>query len=101
LINGYIKHIHGEEINGIIPEKIRLRKDKIGFSLPERQLLKNALPYIEAIIMDIPLISNIYNTRYIRNLYLEMLKREDTYSPLLWRVINSIIWQQLFIKSIS
>jgi asparagine synthase (glutamine-hydrolysing) len=35
--NGYTKVIMRKALKGILPEKIRLRKDKIGFSTPEKE----------------------------------------------------------------
>jgi asparagine synthase (glutamine-hydrolysing) len=39
--NGYTKAIMRSALKGILPEKIRLRKDKIGFSTPEEEWFKD------------------------------------------------------------
>lgn len=43
LKNGWTKYVMRNAMKGILPEKIRLRKDKIGFATPEDVWLKSSL----------------------------------------------------------
>jgi asparagine synthase (glutamine-hydrolysing) len=41
--NGWTKYVMRNAMKGILPEKIRLRKDKMGFTTPEEVWLKSSL----------------------------------------------------------
>jgi asparagine synthase (glutamine-hydrolysing) len=44
LKNGITKRVLREAMNGILPEKVRLRRDKIGFATPEQNWIKKQDP---------------------------------------------------------
>jgi asparagine synthase (glutamine-hydrolysing) len=94
------KHIFREAMVGVLPEKIRLRNDKIGFSTPEsvwfRQ--KNFQTYIENLIRSNSFRSrNIFNPDKIENLYNKHLVGKIDASRVIWKSINLENWYREFI----
>jgi hypothetical protein len=83
-------------MEGIIPEDIRLRTDKRGFTMPDRILLKGALPFVKNIIDCLPSDSNIYNVESIKQRIGQAIVNETRYKPIVWRILNGIIWQNQF-----
>jgi len=96
LRNGYTKYVYRKAVKGIIPERIRLRTDKRGFTMPDWQLLRGALPYVRSIIEGLSNNSEIYEVRNIKNVILENIKSEHSYQPIIWRIVNAIVWQSKF-----
>ena len=94
--NGYTKYAYREAMKGIIPEEIRLRTDKQGFAMPERDLLCGALPFVNKIIEMLPHNSLIYDVANIKKRAESFIKNEYLYEPIIWRIINAIIWQSKF-----
>jgi len=96
LRNGYTKYAYREAMKGVIPEEIRLRTDKRGFVMPDRELLNGAQDFVKNIIDRLPASSSIYDVRRLKERILSAIGHEDLYRPIVWRVINAIIWQDRF-----
>jgi asparagine synthase (glutamine-hydrolysing) len=96
LRNGYTKYAYREALKAIIPDEIRLRTDKRGFAMPDRLLLHGALPYVRDIIHRLSGSSNVYDVGNMRKRILERIENEHSYEPIIWRIINAIIWQSKF-----
>ena len=96
LKNGYTKYAYRHAMKGIIPEQIRLRTDKRGFTMPDRDLLKGALPFIKSIIERLPAGSEIYDVANIKGKIKISVDDERLYQPIIWRIINAIVWQSKF-----
>ncbi len=96
LRNGYTKYVYRESMKGILPEKIRLRTDKRGFTMPDRDLLNGAMTFVNDIIERIPSNSVIYDVENIKKRIAAYIGNEQLYHPIIWRIINAIIWQSKF-----
>ncbi|MEO0173088.1 MAG: asparagine synthase (glutamine-hydrolyzing) [candidate division WOR-3 bacterium] len=92
--NGWSKFILRETMNGILPEPIRGRKDKIGFQTPESRWLRNKKNWIISIIRE--------NGDLIKD-YLDVQKIVkdirndkifDQFSTI-WRIINFTLWSSM------
>jgi len=89
------KHIFREAMRGIVPNEILDRKDKIGFETPERELIKK---------MGLIFNDNLLSLGKLPFLKTELLTKQynDAFfdSPSLnnrhWRIINLIIWMNIF-----
>ncbi len=92
--NGITKYIFREALKGITPEKILERKDKIGFTPPEKRWLSHIKNYITNLLQN----SNLpfFDYTYIKEHYLKNLEKLDTLDFTLWRIINTIKWIELF-----
>ena len=98
--NGSTKYILRESIKGIIPEEIRVRKDKIGFCTPEDEWFRN--DKFEFLIKEI-ILSNSFKERDIIDpkvawsLYLKHLDKKINISRDIWKLINLELWFRQYI----
>ena len=96
---GMTKNLLREAMNEILPEKIRLRKDKIGFGTPQdewfrRQSFVNIVN--EIFSSKTCRISNIVNVSKIQELFNRHLRKEKNLSSEIWKWIHLELWFQEF-----
>ena len=96
LRDGYTKYAYREAMKGIIPDKIRSRIDKVGFAMADRKLLEGAIPFAESILERLPLQSPIFDVEKIKLRFRPSVSDERLYKPIIWRILNAIIWQNKF-----
>lgn len=100
--DGYTKYILRESFKGIMPENIRLRVDKKGFTVPQDEWFKTQ--EFRIFIMNI-LNSDSFRSRgYIIpeeaiRLYEKHLKNEINISKDIWKWINLELWFRLYIDN--
>ncbi|MDD1684823.1 MAG: asparagine synthase C-terminal domain-containing protein, partial [Methanoregula sp.] len=95
---GVTKKILRDAIEGIVPESIRCRMDKMGFVTPEEVWMKETLrPFILSV-----LVAESFRTRpywhadaVIKN-YQAFLEGRTVYSPEIWRIVCSELWLRKF-----
>ena len=98
--NGTTKYILREAMNGTLPEKIKNRKDKIGFMTPEDEWFRQ--DKLKTLINDL-LKSDTLKGRYIVNpakanrLYQRHLDNKLQISKDIWKWINLELWFRKFI----
>lgn len=98
--NGYTKSIMREAMKGILPEKIRLRVDKIGFETPEDAWFR--YDFFQQFIIEI-LNSTSFRNRNIINpdlaleLYQKHLNKDLDISKDIWKWIHLELWFREFI----
>jgi asparagine synthase (glutamine-hydrolysing) len=98
--NGMTKHILREAMNGTLPEKIKNRKDKIGFMTPEDEWFRQSK--LKSLINDI-LKSDTLKNRQIVNpvkantLYKGYSDNKLQISKDIWKWINLELWFRKFI----
>jgi asparagine synthase (glutamine-hydrolysing) len=97
--NGMTKHLLREAMQGVLPEKIRLRKDKVGFETPQDEWFRSDL--FRNFIID--LISsasfkerNIFNVKKVKELYEAHLSRKKSIGKEIWKWINLELWFRKF-----
>lgn len=85
-------------IRGIVPEPIRCRMDKMGFVTPEEIWMREDLrPFVLEVLSS----DSFRNRQYwdagavIHN-YLAFLDGKSSYSPEIWRIVNTELWLQKF-----
>jgi len=99
---GTTKALLRDAVKGIVPEKIRTRKDKIGFQTPEDHWFRN--DFYKEFIFDI-INSNSFKDRNIidykqaDSLYRKHLNNEINISKDIWKWINLELWFQEFIDN--
>jgi asparagine synthase (glutamine-hydrolysing) len=101
--NGVTKFALRNAIKGIIPERIRMRMDKMGFVTPEETWMKYEL---KAYITDI-----IYSTSFkhrgywdsdkVIEDYQKFIDGKTTYSPEIWRIVCVELWARKFFDNRS
>jgi asparagine synthase (glutamine-hydrolysing) len=96
---GMTKTISREAVKGIVPEKIRLRKDKIGFGTPQDEWFR--MPQFKKIIEEILSPGNFITDNLIDNikaskLYLAHIRGENNISKEIWKWIHLELWHREF-----
>ena len=100
LNKGMTKHILREAMKDILPERIRLRRDKIGFGTPQDEWFRE--PNWQTIIKRI-ICSESFKSRQIINasvaqeLYNQHLSGRKNVAKEIWKWINLELWFQEFI----
>ena len=97
---GLGKWLLREAMKGILPEKVRLRKDKAGFNAPFDEWIRheNRLD-IEAMINEDSFVNNeIYNQDVLKKRFQEHLKGQNHYM-FIWQYINLNLWYNQFFPS--
>jgi asparagine synthase (glutamine-hydrolysing) len=97
--NGYTKAIMRNALKGILPEKIRMRKDKVGFSTPEADWFKNVK--LQTILTDI-IESESFKERGYFNIKqcksdFHSFEKNQKYNPEFWKWISLEMWFRQFI----
>jgi asparagine synthase (glutamine-hydrolysing) len=94
--DGWTKWILRQAMQGILPEEIRLRKDKLGFPTPQGTWLQQNKKGIRALFSSGNLLSDEYiNTDFIINNLDNLLSNEGTVQEV-WQYINLELWLQVF-----
>jgi len=99
LKNGWTKHILRNAMKGILPEKIRKRRKKIGFAIPEAAWMKELRREIREVFAS----PRFGERRYFNQG--EVLKEFDEFclmkssgdANLFWRILNLEIWLRVFV----
>lgn len=99
--NGMTKAILRDSIRGLVPEKIRLRRDKVGFGTPQEQWFrdKNLINLAKGILdTDSFLTANIVEKAKAMNCIDLHLAGKKDYSREIWKWINLELWHRQFIS---
>lgn len=96
--NGMTKALLRDATNGILPEPVRLRRDKIGFATPQDRWLRQSLRHeIEATLRSESLQSRPYwRAPALRNLYRQYCDGHLGIGPVVWRWVNLEWWLRRF-----
>lgn len=102
--NGTTKHILREAMKGILPEKIRMRQDKIGFQTPEDEWFKTEK--FKKMILEILESESFAKRGYVDSkkaihLYKQHLNDKINISMDIWKWINLELWCRKFIDQKS
>jgi len=100
--NGSTKSILRESMKNILPEEIRLRRDKIGFATPQDEWFRSDLFksfILEILNSDSFKSRNIVNTEHALTLYEKHLNREIDISKEIWKWIHLELWFRQFIDA--
>jgi len=92
---GWSKYLLRASTKGVLPEEIRLRKDKIGFATPEYDWLKEVGGEFRAYMTDD--LKDFLDVAKIRVDW-ETLMKKQTKSGIteLWRFINFAAWKKVY-----
>ena len=102
---GLTKYILREGMRSILPEKIRLRYDKIGFDTPEDEWFRE--PFFREIVEDIlnnptDEFQKYVNTDKAMEMYQQHLNKEINCSKDIWKWINLDLWlKRDYVKVLS
>ncbi len=96
--HGLGKWLLREAMQGILPEKVRLRKDKAGFIAPADKWFRtvNRKQICDLINSDSLIKRNLYDIKYMQKIFEEHLSEAKNHQMFLWRLINLELWFKKF-----
>jgi len=93
---GWAKYLYREAMKGLIPEEVRLRKDKMGFVTPEEIWMKATLkPYMEKVLSETKADDSIFDSTKLVKSFDDITNNKEQFSFTPWRWINTIIWRRM------
>jgi len=94
--DGWTKLLLRNAMKGIIPEEIRLRRDKLGFPTPQLVWLKQNKDKITSLFSSKDFLSKDYIIRepFLSNLDYVLEKGLDT--TMIWKCINLEVWMRVW-----
>jgi asparagine synthase (glutamine-hydrolysing) len=97
--HGLSKWVLRNAAKGLIPEEVRQRKDKIGFSTPEDTWLRKDLKsFAETLILSDSFRSRIYfNSASVQQLLQLHLQGKQNLSEIIWKILILELWFRRFI----
>ena len=98
--DGMTKHILREAMRGSLPEKIRLRKDKVGFGTPNEEWFRseNFKPFILDLLHSESFIGRgVIDSDMAAKVYSRHLSRKVNAAREIWKWINLELWFREFI----
>ena len=95
--NGWSRHILRESLTGVLPEKVRLRRKKIGFTTPEIRWLRAERARVQGIFRSPAFCSRPYwDGPAIARAFFDVCDGRLEESGLFWRVLNAEAWLRVF-----
>ena len=89
------KAIFREAMQGILPEPIRTRRDKIGFATPELSWLTTLNPWVESVLnSDTAHTIPVFNIEVIKQEWQAVLAQKSPFDFRIWRWLNLIKWAE-------
>ncbi|KAB2903302.1 MAG: asparagine synthase (glutamine-hydrolyzing) [Anaerolineae bacterium] len=90
--NGWTKVLLRDAMKGILPEKIRLRRDKEGYTTPQSRWLQELTPQINTLFSQ-----DVRSKNYLSAEAIRKLQSPDAYQISgLWRLVNLEVWLRAF-----
>jgi len=98
LRDGWTKYVFRLAMSGILPDKIRLRRSKIGFETPEKKWMEVELRELLQVFFSKPSLfaSRFCNVDAIRRILKEGHGLAAEQASLVWRVLNLELWYREF-----
>ncbi|MDO8497930.1 MAG: asparagine synthase (glutamine-hydrolyzing) [bacterium] len=98
--NGWNKHVLRESMEQILPDLIRKRRNKIGFTTPEYEWFMNSKEELYKIFLSESFASRPYwNHEVVLKKLREFFEKKNTDTLLFWRLMNVELWMRIFIDS--
>ncbi len=94
---GQTKAVFRKAMQGLVPQAILERKDKVGFATPEQSWMNQLAPWVEQ-VLDTEALSSIQPLKkeVIRTEFASILSGKRTFDSRVWRWINLVAWVRLF-----
>jgi len=96
--NGWTKYILRNAMKKVLPEKIRTRRDKIGFATPEERWLKeNKEKIVEILQSQLFKTRKYFNQKEIVKKFNDFCNGKEYDTTIFWKIICFEIWLRVFI----
>jgi asparagine synthase (glutamine-hydrolysing) len=101
IADGYTKQILRESMSGILPEKILMRVDKIGFATAEESWMKgkNSKIFRQLFVESVESSMGIINEEALKK-FDRMMEGKERFNSFAWRVISFGKWMKIFNVSV-
>lgn len=98
IVGGDTKRVLRTGMAGILPEKVRQRRDKLGFSTPEQIWFRGPLRGLieDGLEKTLRRYPGLMNAKGVRALAADMLDGRRPVDFTLWRIVNLGIWGERF-----
>ena len=98
IVRGSTKSVLRQAMSGILPEKIALRHDKLGFQTPESIWFRGPLRghIQDGVETTLKLVPDLLDAKAVRRWTAAMLDGTRFVDPALWRIVNLGIWAKRF-----
>jgi asparagine synthase (glutamine-hydrolysing) len=95
--DGWSRWVLRQALSGVIPDKVRLRRKKIGFTTPEIRWLRRERALVQGILRSPSFCSRPYwDGPSIARAFHAVCNGEVEESPFFWRVLNAEAWLRVF-----
>jgi asparagine synthase (glutamine-hydrolysing) len=95
--NGWSRAIFRDAMKGLLPEKIRLRRWKVGFTTPEMRWIRAERPFFEELVGSTSFASRPYwDAAAVLAAFRDALDGRAAESLFFWRAINVEVWLRVF-----
>lgn len=95
---GETKHVFRAAMRGIVPDDILDRKDKIGFSTPEKEWVLRQSPILRKWLAEAEVIPFV-NQKELLNAFDDMAEGKVKFTWQIWRWVNYVRWYVHLIES--
>ncbi|MBI4835411.1 MAG: asparagine synthase (glutamine-hydrolyzing) [Planctomycetes bacterium] len=93
--NGWTKYLYRQAMKGILPEEVRLRRDKMGFVTPEDiWLTQTQRVNFENLLQTIPDNDAVFIRPELQKEFKSILEGKMPFSFTPWRWINALVWKK-------
>ena len=98
IVGGETKRVLRQALTGILPDVVRDRRDKLGFSTPEQEWFRGPLKGLayEGVEATLKRFPGLLSAAGTRALAADMLEGKRPVDFTLWRIINLGIWGERF-----
>ena len=98
IVGGDTKRVLRKGMNGVLPEVVKERRDKLGFATPEQVWFRGPLRGLieEGIETTLARYPGLMNADGVRALAKDMLDGDRNVDFTLWRIVNLGIWGERF-----
>lgn len=100
-LDGTTKALFRAAMRGIVPDSILDRKDKIGFSTPEQDWLRDLSPWVESQLAEgASVLADVLHFDVIKSEW-EQTKQGSSSSAVIWRCLNVLTWLRVLSVSLE
>jgi asparagine synthase (glutamine-hydrolysing) len=93
--DGYTKYAYRKAMEGIVPNEVLWRKTKVGFKMPEFELLRDNFDFLKELFNAEKDMSYV-NYEKVRLSIEHTLKDKASYDNVIWRILCFTIWKNTF-----
>jgi asparagine synthase (glutamine-hydrolysing) len=96
--DGWSRWVLRQAMAGVIPEPVRLRRKKIGFTTPEMRWLRAERAFVQGVFRSPSFCSRrLFDGPAVARAFARCCDHELEESPFFWRALNIEVWHRVFL----